>query len=104
MQYVIDAMRKGNKLKFANHSSKPNCYAKVFIGLNSFGPIMKVGIDIDIDMQIIKVGGDHRVGIFAKEHIEAGTELYYDYCYEPQHSPPWALKPPHRPKKHQSHL
>lgn len=57
--YFIDATRKGSLGRFINHSCQPNCETRKWTVL-----------------------GETRVGIFATQHISAGTELAYDYNFE----------------------
>lgn len=68
LEWVIDARQKGNKLRFANHSSSANCRA-----------------------EILMVDGDHRVAIMTNREMDGGgTEITYDYNYEDTVAPEWA--------------
>jgi len=57
--FVVDAARKGNKMKFVNHSNNPNSFVR-----------------------IIRVNGNHHVGLFAKQEIKRGEELTFDYKHD----------------------
>ncbi|KAG2522962.1 hypothetical protein JM18_004092 [Phytophthora kernoviae] len=65
---VVDAIRKGNKSKFANHSA---------VGQKCKG-------------KVLTVGGEHHISIWAQQDIEKGEELFFDYGYHGETAPDWS--------------
>lgn len=65
---VVDAIRKGNKSKFANHLA---------VGQKCKG-------------KVLTVGGEHRISIWAQQDIEKGEELFFDYGYHGETAPDWS--------------
>ncbi|KAF9530540.1 hypothetical protein CPB83DRAFT_762877, partial [Crepidotus variabilis] len=55
---VVDATKKGNLGRLINHSCDPNCTAK-----------------------IINISGEKKIVIYAKQEIELGDEITYDYHF-----------------------
>ncbi|KAF8153235.1 hypothetical protein B0H34DRAFT_663177 [Crassisporium funariophilum] len=55
---VVDATKKGNLGRLINHSCDPNCTAK-----------------------IIAISGEKKIVIYAKQDIELGDEITYDYHF-----------------------
>ncbi|CAF0889232.1 unnamed protein product [Adineta ricciae] len=76
MQHCIDARQFGNKLRFANHSSKPNCVPKIkLVNGNSYSSAENMFCKSSFP-------GDYRIGIYAKEVIFQGDELFFEYMYD----------------------
>ncbi|KAG5351598.1 hypothetical protein C0989_005651 [Termitomyces sp. Mn162] len=57
-EIVVDATKKGNLGRLINHSCDPNCTAK-----------------------IITISGEKKIVIYAKQDIELGDEITYDYHF-----------------------
>ena len=61
--YAVDALYKGNKTRFINHSNTPNLVTRMCV-----------------------VNGDSRIGFFAKVDIEPQSEVsiesFLEYCFD----------------------
>lgn len=64
---ALDSTRLGNKLRYCNHSQQPNC-----------------------EPRVMRVGGDVRVGIYAKRDIARHEELFFNYGYKTDVPYDWA--------------
>ena len=62
------------RFSFANHSSKPNCVPKVKL-VN--GNELSFGRRDERETR----SGDYRIGIYAKQTIFQGDELFFEYMY-----------------------
>lgn len=69
---VIDATRKGNHSRYANHSNTPN-----------------------MEPRMIHVNGGMRIGFFAKCDVDAQSELFFDYRYDDKMDNELIYKPDH---------
>jgi SET domain-containing protein len=107
-EIVVDATRKGNKMKYANHHEFPNCYARIKLVAGKFpaeqstrptihlrtrptirlptpiypspkDPTTKTTRPLNRPTYPMTYPGDHRIGIFAKRDIEVGEELSFNY-------------------------
>ncbi|CAI5707088.1 unnamed protein product [Peronospora farinosa] len=76
--YVVDAAKKGNKAKFANHRAKQGA---------------------NLHVKVIVSNGEHRIGLFAREAIEVGAELFFDYGYTHDSAPRWSQHEKQQPEK-----
>ena len=82
-------------LETANHSKDPNCYAKIMQVSTVHPTIIAVPLCFLIVFFYLlpvlahEVGGDHKIGIFAKKAIVRGDELSFDYSYAQEQAPTW---------------
>ncbi|KAF8071242.1 EZ1 [Scenedesmus sp. PABB004] len=106
-EWVLDARGAGNKLRFANHSSAPNCGPRcvcaraLAAALRRAGrPAARAASAADAPPpalrrrrgSVLMVDGDHRVGLYALRAIAAGEELFYNYRYDLDNAPAWAIR------------
>ena len=57
IESIIDSRHIGNKSRFINHSKQ----------------------QANLEVKVIYVDGDYRIGLYAKTDIQPATELFFDY-------------------------